>query len=78
MADEYLMDGVIRTTSVTISLDMDSLSIWPEVAERTQHRKRWRGKRMSIRRKIPDDLMGRMVAPLISDVIRYLWRRGEW
>lgn len=46
--------------------------------ERTQHRRRWRGKRISVRRRIPDDLMGRMMAPLIADAIRMLWRAGRW
>lgn len=77
MIDEDPMDGVIRTAA-TITLDIDSWEFWPEVTERTQHRRRWRGKRMSYRRRVPDDLMGRMIAPLISDAIRYLWRRGEW
>jgi len=46
--------------------------------ERTQHRRRWRGKRISVRRRIPDDLAGRMMAPLIAYAIRMLWRAGRW
>lgn len=45
---------------------------------RTQHRKRWRGKRMSIRRKAPDDLLGRFMDPLLSKAIADLWRMRMW
>lgn len=45
---------------------------------KTQHRKRWRGKRMSIRRKAPDDLLGRFMDPLLSKAIADLWRMRMW
>lgn len=45
---------------------------------RTQHRRRWRGKRMSIRSRLRDDAMGAFLAPLFEEAIAELWRRGLW
>ena len=50
------------------------------LADRTQHRRRWRGKRFSCRFKVrePADFIGQAVDRFMQPLIAQLWRAGKW
>lgn len=45
---------------------------------RTQHRRTWRGKKFSMRKRPVVSLMDKFFDALISDAIAAMWRGGHW
>jgi hypothetical protein len=46
---------------------------------RAQHRRNWRGKRMSYKvRPFPDDVIGQIIHFAYADVAREFWKKGCW